>query len=83
MIGNGDLNMLGMGTPEETDREVQELIRHLGPGGACMISSGNSLAFLPEARMRPGHGRSDQETREIPDLSGLKRLPLDGPYDTG
>ncbi len=44
LIGNVDLNILGMGTPEETDREVKELIRDLGPGGGYMISSGNSLA---------------------------------------
>jgi uroporphyrinogen decarboxylase len=44
VIGNLDLNILGMGTPEETDREVKELIRDLGPGGGYMISSGNSLA---------------------------------------
>ena len=44
MIGNLDLNILGRGRPEETDREVKELIRDLGPGGGYMISSGNSLA---------------------------------------
>ncbi len=44
VIGNVDLNILGMGTPEETDREVKGLIRDLGPGGGYMISSGNSLA---------------------------------------
>jgi uroporphyrinogen decarboxylase len=44
LIGNVDLNLLGMGTPEETEREVRELIRDLGPGGGYMISSGNSLA---------------------------------------
>ena len=44
VIGNVDLNILGMGTPEETDREVKELIRDLGPGGGYMVSSGNSLA---------------------------------------
>ncbi len=44
LIGNVDLNLLGLGTPEETDREVWELIRDLGPGGGYMISSGNSLA---------------------------------------
>ncbi|HSR13671.1 MAG TPA: uroporphyrinogen decarboxylase family protein [Thermodesulfobacteriota bacterium] len=44
VIGNVDLNILGMGTPEETDREVRELIRDLAPGGGYMISSGNSLA---------------------------------------
>jgi uroporphyrinogen decarboxylase len=44
VIGNVDLNILAMGTPEETEREVRELIRDLGPGGGYMISSGNSLA---------------------------------------
>ena len=44
LIGNLDLNILGMGTPEETEREVKELIRDLAPGGGYMISSGNSLA---------------------------------------
>ncbi len=44
VIGNVDLNILGIGTPEETGREVRELIRDLGPGGGYMISSGNSLA---------------------------------------
>ncbi len=44
LIGKLDLNILGMGTPEETDREVRELIRDLAPGGGYMISSGNSLA---------------------------------------
>ncbi len=44
LIGNVDLNILGLGTPEETEREVRELIRDLGPGGGWMISSGNSLA---------------------------------------
>jgi uroporphyrinogen decarboxylase len=44
VIGNVDLNILGMGTPEETDREVRELIHDLAPGGGYMISSGNSLA---------------------------------------
>jgi len=44
VIGNVDLNILGMGTPEEADQEVKELIRDLGPGGGYMVSSGNSLA---------------------------------------
>lgn len=44
VVGNLDLNILGMGTEEDTDREVKELIRDLGPGGGYMISSGNSLA---------------------------------------
>jgi len=44
LLGNVDLNILGMGTPEDADREVRELIRDLGPGGGYMVSSGNSLA---------------------------------------
>jgi len=44
LLGNVDLNILGMGTPEEADREVRELIRDVGPGGGYVVSSGNSLA---------------------------------------
>jgi uroporphyrinogen decarboxylase len=43
-LGNLDLNILGMGTLEDVDREVQELIRDVGPGGGYIITSGNSLA---------------------------------------
>ncbi len=44
LIGNVDLNILGMGTLDEVDAEVRELIRDLGPGGGYILSSGNSLA---------------------------------------
>ena len=44
VLGNVDLNILGLGTPEDVDREVRELIRDLGPGGGYIITSGNSLA---------------------------------------
>jgi uroporphyrinogen decarboxylase len=44
LLGNVDLNLLGLGTPEEVDREVRELIRDVGPGGGYIITSGNSLA---------------------------------------
>jgi len=44
LLGNVDLNILGIGTPEEVDREVRELIRDVGPGGGYIASSGNSLA---------------------------------------
>ena len=44
LLGNVDLNILGMGTPEEVDEEVRGLIRDVGPGGGYMVSSGNSLA---------------------------------------
>jgi uroporphyrinogen decarboxylase len=44
LLGNVDLNILGMGTPEEVDAEVQGLIRDVGPGGGYIVTSGNSLA---------------------------------------
>jgi uroporphyrinogen decarboxylase len=44
LLGNVDLNLLGMGSPEEVDREVRELIRDVGPGGGYVLTSGNSLA---------------------------------------
>lgn len=44
LLGNVDLNILGMGTPEEVDAEVRGLIRDVGPGGGYIVTSGNSLA---------------------------------------
>jgi uroporphyrinogen decarboxylase len=50
LLGNVDLNLLGMGEPEVVDQEVRELIRDVGPGGGYIVTSGNSLAayLLPE-----------------------------------
>jgi uroporphyrinogen-III decarboxylase len=50
VLGNVDLNLLGMGTADAVDREVRELIRDVGPGGGYIVTSGNSLAgyLLPE-----------------------------------
>ncbi len=44
LLGNVDLNLLGIGTTDEVDAEVRALIRDIGPGGGYMVSSGNSLA---------------------------------------
>lgn len=44
VLGNVDLNILGMGAPEDVEREVYELIRDVGPGGGYIVTSGNSLA---------------------------------------
>lgn len=44
LLGNVDLNILGLETPEATEREVYELIHTAGPGGGYIVSSGNSLA---------------------------------------
>jgi uroporphyrinogen decarboxylase len=50
LLGNVDLNLLGMGSPDAVDQEVRELIREIGPGGGYIVTSGNSLAayLLPE-----------------------------------
>jgi uroporphyrinogen decarboxylase len=44
LLGNVDLNLLGMGTPDRVDREVRDLIRDVAPGGGYILTSGNSLA---------------------------------------
>ncbi len=44
LLGNVDLNILGAGTPEETEKEVQYLIKNVAPGGGYILTSGNSLA---------------------------------------
>lgn len=44
LLGNVDLNILGIGTPQQTDDEVKWLIREIAPGGGYIASSGNSLA---------------------------------------
>lgn len=44
LLGNVDLNLLGLGTPEQVDEEVRNLIRDAGPGGGYIVTSGNSLA---------------------------------------
>jgi len=44
LLGNVDLNLLGMGTEAEVDTEVRDLIRNVGPGGGYVVTSGNSLA---------------------------------------
>jgi len=44
LLGNVDLNILGLGTPEDVETEVRELIRDVGPGGGYIVTSGNSLA---------------------------------------
>jgi hypothetical protein len=44
LLGNVNLNLLGLGTPEAVDHEVRNLIREVGPGGGYVVTSGNSLA---------------------------------------
>ena len=50
LLGNLDLNILGMGTVQEVRDEVFGLIDDVGPGRGYVITSGNSLAgyLLPE-----------------------------------
>jgi len=52
ILGNVDLNLLSLGTPEEVDREVRDLVRDLGPGGGYIVTSGNSLTgYCSEANV--------------------------------
>ena len=44
LLGNVDLNLLGMGTPEQVEAEVAGLIQDIAPGGGYILTSGNSLA---------------------------------------
>jgi uroporphyrinogen decarboxylase len=44
LLGNVDLNILGMGTPEDVEHEVRGLIRDVGRGGGYIVTSGNTLA---------------------------------------
>lgn len=44
ILGNVDLNILGMGTPADVDAEVRGLIADLAPEGGYIVTSGNSLA---------------------------------------
>ncbi len=43
IIGNVNLNNLGMGTPESVAKETKDLIRDLGPGYGWCISASNSV----------------------------------------
>jgi uroporphyrinogen decarboxylase len=44
LLGNVDLNILGLGTPQDVQQEVYELIQDVGPGGGYIVTSGNTLA---------------------------------------
>lgn len=45
LVGNIDLHYtLTQGTPEETEAEVKEKIKRIGPGGGYIIASANGLA---------------------------------------
>ena len=50
LMGNVDLNLLGMGTAQDVENEVRDLIQDVGHGGGYIVTSGNSLAgyLLPE-----------------------------------
>jgi uroporphyrinogen-III decarboxylase len=49
VLGNVDLNILGMGSAEDVQHEVRELIRVVAPGGGYIVTSGNSLASYVRA----------------------------------
>ena len=50
LLGNINLNTLGLGTPKQVEEEVKARIGEAGPGGGYIVTSGNSVASycLPE-----------------------------------
>ena len=54
LLGNVDLNILGLGTAEDVDQEVRHLIDTVGPGGGYIVTSGNSLAGYVNSAKRAG-----------------------------
>ena len=44
LLGNINLNTLGLGTPEQVEEEVRTRIREAGPGGGYIVTSANSIA---------------------------------------
>lgn len=48
LLGNVDLNILALGTIDEVEREVRDLIRDCAPGGGYIVASGNSLTSYLE-----------------------------------
>jgi uroporphyrinogen decarboxylase len=76
LLGNVDLNLLGMGAPEAVEKEVHNLILDVGPGGGYIVTSGNSLAgyLLPEnvlalSRAVQKYGRYPIALRAFPHTS--------------
>jgi hypothetical protein len=66
LLGNVDLNILGIGTPEDTENVVRGLIRDVGPGGGYIISSGNSLASYLEPENVMAMSRAVQKYGRYP-----------------
>lgn len=44
LLGNINLNTLGLGTPAQVEEEVKARIGEAGPGGGYIVTSGNSVA---------------------------------------
>ena len=71
LLGNVDLNLLGMGPPEDVRQEVRGLIRDVGPDGGYVVTCGNSLAgyLIPENVLALGN--AVREFGEYPIEEGL------------
>ncbi|HEX7630388.1 MAG TPA: uroporphyrinogen decarboxylase family protein, partial [Candidatus Methylomirabilis sp.] len=67
LLGNVDLNLLGMGSPEAVEQEVRELIRVVGPGGDQHL--GDIELVAGELRPHDVHG-GDQPL--VQDLLGVR-----------
>jgi uroporphyrinogen decarboxylase len=43
VLGDVDINLLSLGSPDDVDGDVRTLIRDVAPGGGYILTSGNSL----------------------------------------
>jgi len=66
LLGNVDLNILGMGTPEDVEAELRDLIRDVGPGGGYIVTSGNTLAGYLRPENALALSRAAQEYGRYP-----------------
>ena len=66
VLGNVDLNLLGMATPEEVDEEVRSLIRRRGAGRRLHRHQRQQPGGLPRAGERAGVEPGRAEVRALP-----------------
>jgi len=74
LLGNVDLNLLGLGTPRDVDRTVRDLIRDVGSRGGYIVTCGNSLAGYLQPENVVALGAAVQRYGQYPiDATSSKR----------
>ena len=59
LVGNINMKLMAVGSPEEVREQVRERIQCLAPGGGYLISSSNSITDYSEGRECARHARRD------------------------